>query len=74
MNELNDKELELLPDVRDGLNRRERVILTCLQEAQKELNGRNVPTLMLYGRVVEKMDMSKEEFQSVLNRLVTQIP
>jgi hypothetical protein len=29
-----------------------------------------VPTAMLYGRVVEHIDVSVEEFQSVLIRLV----
>ncbi len=61
---------DLIPDVRDGLTRKERAVLYCLRETQNELNGRNVPTLMLYGRVLEKVDMSKEEFQSILTRMV----
>ena len=61
---------ELIPDVRDGLTRKERAVLYCLRETQNELNGRNVPTLMLYGRVVEKVDMSQAEFQSILTRMV----
>lgn len=61
---------EYLPDVRDGLTRRERVVLYCLHEAQKELGGRNVPTVMLYGRVVEHVDMSVDELQSILQRFV----
>ncbi|MDH5546183.1 MAG: hypothetical protein OEZ43_11350 [Gammaproteobacteria bacterium] len=63
--------LENLPDVRDGLNRKERVILYCLHNTQKELGDRNVPTAMLYGRVVEYVDMSVDEFQRILQRLVT---
>lgn len=59
-----------LPDVRDGLNRKERAILYCLQQTQQELGGRNVPTIMLYGRVLELVDISKEEFQRILNRFV----
>lgn len=59
-----------LPDVRDGLNRKERVVLTCLAELQKERNGRNVPTAMLYGRVVEHVDMSVDELQAILQRFV----
>ncbi|MGB4246789.1 MAG: hypothetical protein WBJ75_03625, partial [Pseudohongiellaceae bacterium] len=59
---------DLIPDVRDGLTRKERVVLYCLRETQNELNGRNVPTLMLYGRVVEKVDMSQAEFQTILTR------
>lgn len=61
---------EYLPDVRDGLNQRERTVLVCLHETQKELGGRNVPTAMLYGRVVEHIDMSVEELQSILQRFV----
>jgi hypothetical protein len=57
-----------LPDVRDGLNRKERAILYCLQETQREMNGRNVPTVMLYGRVLEYVDISEQEFQSILSR------
>lgn len=59
-----------LPDVRDGLNKRERIILYCLHQAQNEMKGRNVPTIMLYGRVVEHIDISEEEFQTILSRLV----
>lgn len=59
-----------LPDVRDGLNKKERAILYCLHEAQKEMKGRSIPTIMLYGRVVEYIDISEEEFQTILSRLV----
>lgn len=61
---------DYLPDVRDGLTRRERVVLYCLHQTQKELGGRNVPTAMLYGRVVEHIDMSVDELQSILQRFV----
>ena len=57
-----------IPDVRDGLNRKERAILYCLQQTQRELGHRNVPTIMLYGRVLELVDISQEEFQAVLAR------
>jgi hypothetical protein len=60
---------ELLPDARDGLNKRQRVILYCLQEAQKEFGDRNVPTITLYGRVIEHIDISQHEFQLILNQL-----
>lgn len=59
-----------LPDVRDGLTRKERAVLYCLQQTQQELGGRNVPTIMLYGRVVELVDISQEEFQIILSRFV----
>jgi DNA gyrase/topoisomerase IV subunit A len=61
--------LDNLPDVRDGLNRTERVVLYCIHELQKERNGRNVPTAMLYGRVLEHVDMSESELQEILQRL-----
>jgi len=64
-------DLDYLPDVRDGLNRKQRAVLFCLQELQRERGGRFVPTPMLYGRVVELVDMSVEEMQSILQRLVT---
>jgi hypothetical protein len=59
-----------LPDVRDGLTHRERIVLRCLHELQQERGGRHVPTGMLYGSVVERIDMSVEELQSMLVRLV----
>lgn len=59
-----------LPDVRDGLTRKERIVLWQLHETQRELGGRNVPTAMLYGRVVEHIDMSVQELQWILARFV----
>ena len=64
------RELDRIPDVRDGLTRVERVILWCLSEAQKEFPGRSVPTALLYGRVVEHVDLSVPEFQRLMQRLV----
>ena len=58
--------IDILPVVRDGLNRKERAVLYCLKQAQEELHGRNVPTLMLYGRVAEYVDISQAEFQEIL--------
>lgn len=55
-----------LPDVRDGLTRKERIILYCLDQLQQERGGRNVPTAMLYGRVIEYLDISSEELQAAL--------
>jgi hypothetical protein len=60
---------EILPDVRDGLTRKERVILYVLHETQKERGGRNVPTVMLWGRVCEHFYISPEELSDVLARL-----
>ena len=70
LNKLDIDDYDDLLDVRDGLNRKERAILYCLQQAQKEMGGRNVPTIMLYGRVIEMVDISQEEFQLILNRMV----
>jgi hypothetical protein len=61
-----------LPDIRDGLTRKERVVLDCLNELQKERGNRFVPTSMLYGRVVEKMGLSVEELQAILQHLTAQ--
>lgn len=58
-----------LPDVRDGLTRVERIVLTTLSELQRERGGASVPTPMLYGRVVERVDISVDELQRVLRRL-----
>ena len=65
-----DSGRDRLPDVRDGLTRLERVILWQLYVTQKERKDRNVPTAMLYGRVVEHVNVSVEEFQRTLSRLV----
>ncbi|WP_341582829.1 hypothetical protein [Marinobacter metalliresistant] len=61
--------LEVIPDARDGLTRTERIILHVLHETQRELNDRNVPTAMLYGRVLEYVDMSEAELHVYLDRL-----
>ncbi|MEP1214488.1 MAG: hypothetical protein ABJM11_13645 [Marinobacter sp.] len=67
-----DTLLETIPDVRDGLTRTERIILYVLYETQRELNGRNVPTVMLYGRVVEHVNISEAELHVYLDRLGVQ--
>lgn len=61
--------LDTIPDVRDGLTRTERLILYVIHQTQQELNGRNVPTAMLYGRVLEFVDMSVAELHAHLDRL-----
>ena len=60
----------MIPDARDGLTRLERCILSALDELQKDRAGANVPTAMLYGRVVELIDVSPADFQAALARLV----
>jgi hypothetical protein len=59
-----------LPDVRDGLTRLERIILHVLYEAQRERGDAYVPTALLYCRVVERIDVGRDEFQAALERLV----
>ena len=67
---MNQREiLNTLPDARDGLTRVERVILYVLNETQRELGGRSVPSVMLYGRVLEYLDLSEDELQMHLVRL-----
>ena len=58
-----------LPDVRDGLTRKQRIILYCLHQLQKEREGRHVPSAMLYGRVAEYLDISVDEFETTLAKL-----
>lgn len=61
---------DYLPDVRDGLTRVERIILHQLHQLQEQRGGRNVPTAMLYGYVVEHVNLRPDEFQAILARLV----
>lgn len=61
--------LNNIPDVRDGLTRIERIILYVLHESQRELGGRSVPSAMLYGRVLEYVDISETELQHYLARI-----
>ena len=58
-----------LADVRDGLTRQERIILYCLDQLQKERGRSDVPTAMLYGRVIEYLDMSMAEFQGFISNI-----
>jgi hypothetical protein len=58
-----------IPDVRDGLTRVERAILYVLDEARAEFGERYVPTALIYGRVVEYVNIDQAEFQRVLARL-----
>lgn len=58
-----------LPDARDGLTRKERVVLWILSAVQAERGDRNVPLPLLYGRVLEHVDMSAAELQEIVSRL-----
>ncbi len=57
-----------IPDVRDGLTRRERIVLHVLHQTQKERGDRNVPTTMLWGRVCEYFYISPEDLSLMLAR------
>jgi len=59
-----------LPDIRDGLSQCEHIVLQCLYDLQQERGGKHVPTGMLFGTVVEHVNMSVEEMQSILVRFV----
>jgi hypothetical protein len=62
-----------IADVRDGLTRIERVVLYELHKAKAEYGERMVPTALLYGRVVEHVNISVDEFQAVLQRLIGRV-
>ena len=62
--------LDSLPNSRDGLTRKERIVLHCVDTIQRERGGRNVPTAMLYGRVVEYVDMGIDELQMILQHMM----
>lgn len=61
----------ILPDARDGLTEKERIILYCLHQLQNELKKEFVPSIMLYGRVCELIDVSEHEVQNFLSRACT---
>jgi len=60
---------DVLPDVRAGLTREQRIVLYVLHETQQERGGRNVPTSMLWVRVCEHFYISPEELSEMLARL-----
>ena len=62
-----------LPDLRDGLTRKERVVLWMLSKAQAERGDRAVPLPVLYGRVLEHEHVEQwaaNAFQVLLFNLV----
>lgn len=58
-----------LPDARDGLSRKERVVLWMIATLQAERADRNVPLPLLYGRVLEHVDLGIAELQEIVARL-----
>ena len=71
---VNSRDVNTLPDVRDGLTREERTVLWVLHETQKERGGRSVPTTMLWGRVCEHFYISPENLSEMLARLGARKP
>ncbi|NDJ57590.1 hypothetical protein GWD52_11410 [Enterobacteriaceae bacterium 4M9] len=63
------KPQESIPDVRDGLSDVERTVLYVLHKTQQEMACRAVPTAMLYGRVLEYINISETELVACLQRL-----
>ena len=63
-----------LADARDGLTRKERVVLWVLSKTQAERGDRNVPLRMLHGRVLEHIDLSIAELQQIVARLGARRP
>jgi hypothetical protein len=55
--------------VRDGLTRLQRIVLYELWRAQRETGREFIPTVMLYGRVVEHVSITALELQVVLQSL-----
>ena len=68
-NDPRDDRWALLPDVRDGLTRAQRIVMYELYKAQHETGREFIPTVMLYGRVVEHLDISEAELQAILQSL-----
>lgn len=60
---------DVFPDVRDGLNRVDRIILYQLSLLERERPGRMIPSAMLYGRVAEHLDITPEALQEIVARL-----
>lgn len=63
-----------LPDVRDGLTRVERIVLHELWKLERERPGRHVPMVMLYGRVVELVDITPAALSELVARLGARRP
>ena len=68
----NDVPHDLVPDLRDGLSRVQRIVLAELARASAELGRAKVPTVMRYGRVAERIDLTERELNQVLRSLGVQ--
>ena len=49
---------------------RGRIVLWCLHELQKKQGDGQIPAAMLYGSVVEHVNMTVEDMKSILVRFV----
>jgi hypothetical protein len=49
----------------------ERIILHTLHQLEQQRGGRSVPAAMLYGHVVEHVNLRPDESQVILARLVS---
>jgi len=59
-----------IPDVRDGLTRLERAVLLCLHDLQEKENNRSVPTILLWGELIDRgYDISQDELNTMLKHL-----
>lgn len=58
-----------LPDARDGLTRKERIVLVTLARLQRESNGRPVKLAQLYGHVLAEVDLSQHDLMRIVQRL-----
>jgi hypothetical protein len=58
-----------IPDIRDGLTRKQRIVLHVLHTIQQERGEGNVPTPLLWGRVCEYFYISPEELSEMLAQL-----
>jgi len=64
------KRYDHIPDVRDGLTRIERAVLVCLHEFQQKNGGRDVPTILLWGELIDRgYDISQDQLNVILGRL-----
>lgn len=63
-------DMSRIPDVRDGLTRLERAVLLCLHDLQEQENNRSVPTILLWGELIDRgYDISQDELNTLMMRL-----
>mgnify|MGYP006287079433 CR=1 FL=1 len=61
---------DFVPDVRDGLTRIERGVINCIHELQQENGGRKVPTVLLWGELIDRgYDLTRDDLNKILAKL-----